>query len=295
VSAGREGEWREQPAFAKINLGLRVLGRRPDGYHELESVLVPLELHDLLRGRTARRDSFRCSDPTLPADGGNLVLMARDAWRVSAARAGLPGAVQAVELELEKRIPAGAGLGGGSSDAAACLRLLDQLFPPGLGVEELRRLALTVGSDVPFFVQLDWAHVTGRGEILTPIPPFFRDAVVVAWPGLHVSTAWAYSRLSASLKKQGSCATFKGSQAFVAEVGAAAGWPGNDFEPVVFASHPTLADLKRFLLAAGARYAAMSGSGSAVFGLFDSAQSASCVTQQLSSRYPFAVLTRPVG
>jgi 4-diphosphocytidyl-2-C-methyl-D-erythritol kinase len=200
-----------------------------------------------------------------------------------------------VELELVKRIPAGAGLGGGSSDAAACLRLLGRLFPPALPDFVLASLSLTLGSDVPFFLQPDWAHVTGRGEIITPIAPFFSDDVVLVWPGLHVPTTWAYARLSDSLTKQGRYASFQGFSGFVNGQVDPASWPGNDFEPVVFAEHPVLGELKQTLLDAGARHAAMSGSGSAVYGLFDSAQSASRVTQQLRSRHPVVQLTRPRG
>lgn len=289
------GVWLEQAAPAKLNLGLRILGRRPDGYHELESIFVPLELADRLCGRLAATDQFSCNDASLPMDGDNLVLKARDAWRRAAASLGLPGAEHPVELVLEKRIPTGAGLGGGSSDAAACFLLLNRLIPPGLENFTLRTLALTVGSDVPFFLQPDWAHVTGRGEILTPLKPLFGGLVVLVWPGLHVSTAWAYSRLSDSLTKQGSYASFQGSRGFIRDPAHAAGWPGNDFEPVVFARHPELAGLKQVLLDAGARHVSMSGSGSTIYGLFDSAQSASELTQQLSSSYPVVVLTRPVS
>jgi 4-diphosphocytidyl-2-C-methyl-D-erythritol kinase len=245
--------------------------------------------------RPARQDGFACSDPTLPTDSGNLVLRALEAWRTAARERGVPGADQALELELLKRIPAGAGLGGGSSDAAACLLLLNELFPPGLELSQLQSLSLTLGSDVPFFLPAAWAHVTGRGEILTPIAPVFEDVVVVLWPGLHVSTAWAYSCLSASLTKQGLYASFQGSHGFIPDPGDAAGWPGNDFESVVFAAFPVLAGLKKILLSAGARYAALSGSGSALYGLFDSVQSASCVIRQLDNQVPVVLLTRPAS
>ncbi|MFA7331575.1 MAG: 4-(cytidine 5'-diphospho)-2-C-methyl-D-erythritol kinase [Candidatus Delongbacteria bacterium] len=288
-------EWLEGRAPAKLNLGLRILGRRPDGFHELESVFVPLELHDTLRLRPAERDLFRCSDPALPAGADNLVLKALAAWRTAARAAGLPGADQPVELELHKRIPAGAGLGGGSSDAAACLKLLNACFAPGLELSQLQNLCLTLGSDVPFFLSADWAHVTGRGEVLTPLAPLFEDVVVLVWPGLHVSTAWAYSCLSASLTKQGLYASFQGSHGFIPDPGDAAGWPGNDFESVVFAAFPVLAGLKQILRKSGARYAAMSGSGSALYGLFDSVQSASRATQQLETMVPVVLLTRPAS
>ncbi len=285
--------WLERHAPAKLNLGLRILGRRPDGFHELESIFLPLELGDRLRARPASRDTFTCTDPTLPAGADNLVCRARDAWRAAARERDLPGVHQPLELELSKAVPAGAGLGGGSSDAAACLLMLNELFSPGLEMSCLSTLALTLGSDVPFFLQSGWAHVTGRGEVLTPLAPFFDDVIVLAWPGLHVSTAWAYSCLSASLTKQGSYASFQGSHGFIPDPGEAAGWPGNDFESVVFAAFPQVAGLKQSLLGTGARYAAMSGSGSAVYGLFDSVQSASRAVKQLQRQVPVVLRTRP--
>lgn len=285
--------WLERRAPAKLNLGLRILGRRPDGFHDLESVFLPLELADRLGVRPASHDHFSCSDPALPAGGDNLVCRAREAWRAAAREEGLPAAGQPLELVLEKQVPAGAGLGGGSSDAAACLLLMNELFSPGLKMSCLHTLALTLGSDVPFFLQSGWAHVTGRGEILTPLDPLFNDVIVLAWPGVHVSTAWAYSCLSASLTKQGSYASFQGFRGFIPDPGAAAGWPGNDFESVVFAAYPQVAGLKRTLLGEGARYAAMSGSGSAVYGLFDSVQSASRAVKQLQRQAPLVLRTRP--
>jgi 4-diphosphocytidyl-2-C-methyl-D-erythritol kinase len=283
----------ERRAPAKLNLGLRILGRRPDGFHDLESVFLPLELADLLRVRLSREDRFTCSDPTLPDGPDNLVCRARDAWRAAARERGFPGADQPLELELEKHIPAGAGLGGGSSDAAACLLLLNELFSPGLEMSCLSTLALTLGSDVPFFLQSGWAHVTGRGEVLTPMVPFFDDLIVLAWPGLHVSTAWAYSCLSASLTKQGRYASFQGFHGFIPDPGDVTSWPDNDFESVVFAAFPQVAGLKQTLLEAGARHAAMSGSGSAVYGLFDSVQSASRAVKQLQRQAPVVLRTRP--
>lgn len=293
--AGFQRPWLEGRAPAKLNLGLRILGRRPDGFHELESIFVPLDLHDTLRIRPAHQDRFSCDDPGLPTGSDNLVLRALAAWREEARACALPGAGQALELELLKRIPAGAGLGGGSSDAATCLKLLNELFSPGLELSQLQKLSLTLGSDVPFFLTADWAHVSGRGEVLTPLAPLFEDVVLLIWPGLHVSTAWAYSCLSASLTKQGLYASFQGSHGFIPDPGDAACWPGNDFESVVFAAFPVLAGLKNSLLAAGARYAAMSGSGSACYGLFDSVQSASCAAQQFDKQYPVVLLTRPAS
>jgi len=287
--------WRERQAPAKINLGLKILGRREDGFHNLESVFVPLELHDVLRVRPARKDCFSCSDPALPMDANNLVVKALRLWREESRRLGRALADQPLEVELHKIIPAGAGLGGGSSDAAACLLLLEECLGDGNPAFPLEKLALLLGSDVPFFLRPQWMHVTGRGEVLNPISPLFKDAVLVVWPGLQVSTAWAYAQLSHSLTKQGAYASFQGSHDFVNGHMDPSDWPGNDFEPVIFAAHPRIGELKGHLLKQGARHAAMSGSGSAVFGLFDSVSSAQAVARQLQSRHPVVVLTLPLG
>lgn len=280
-------------AHAKLNLGLRILGKRADGFHDLESVFVPLELHDLLSLRVAGYDSFRCSDPDLPTDGSNLVQRAIDLWREAATKAGLHAAAeQPLAVDLDKRIPAGAGLGGGSSDAASCLLLLNELFAPGLESSELYRMALTLGSDLPFFLLGSWAHVTGRGEVLNPIPPFFDDDIVLVWPALHVATGPAFAQLSRFLTQTDSYAKFQGFRSFAGNHLSAAEWPGNDFERVIFANHPELACVKQKLLEHGARYAAMSGSGSTIFGLFDSVQSASRCTQQIRDGRGMVMQTR---
>lgn len=284
----------EKQAPAKLNLGLKILGRRPDGFHELESIFVPLQLADRLSMEVADRDAFSCSDSSLPMDENNLVVKALRLWREESHRRGRPLCHQAVQLHLHKNIPAGAGLGGGSSDAAACLLLLEEHLGEGDPGFPLAELALKLGSDVPFFLQPGWCHVTGRGEILTPIEPLFQDAVVVLWPGLHVSTGWAYAELSRWLTKQGAYASFHGSHDFVNGHADPSTWPENDFETVVFAAHPQLREAKALLKRMGARFAAMSGSGSALFALFEGLQTARLVAQELQSRYPVVVSTLPL-
>jgi 4-diphosphocytidyl-2-C-methyl-D-erythritol kinase len=286
---------REAPA--KLNLGLRVTGRRADGFHEIESIFAPLALADTLELRLAAVDEFRCSDPALPAGDGNLAWRALQAWR-EAAR-GRPGlrraATQPLRLDLTKRIPAGAGLGGGSSDAAATLLALEELFAPGLGRPALHPVALGLGSDVPFFLDAGWAHVAGRGEVLTPIPPCFEGPVIVVWPGLTVATGPAYARLSAFLTKRGGYATFVGFRGFADSAKPFARWPGNDFEAVLLQEHPFLADLKQTILDGGAIHASMTGSGSAVYGFFDSDRPAIKAAEGIRARHQATFLTRTRG
>lgn len=287
--------WIEREAPAKVNLGLKVTGRRADGFHDIESIFVPLELCDRIRLRPAAADAFRCSDPALPVGSANLAWRAVEAWRRAAAvRPELAGqALQPVELELEKTIPAGAGLGGGSSDAAAVLLALDELFAPGLGIETLHRICLTLGSDVPFFLHADWMHVAGRGEVLTPLLPLFSGTVLLVWPGLSIETGPAYAQLSLYLTNHSGYANFVGFRGFAESGSRPPGWPENDFEAVVFGQHPFLAGLKQEILDGGARYAALSGSGSSIFGFFDSDRSVIDLMRSLRQRHPATFLTRP--
>jgi len=250
-------------APAKINLGLWVRLRRADGYHEIETVFYPLhELHDRLTFRPTPGDepTLRLKGGAIPGDpAANLCLKA---WRLL--RESFGSRVAAVDVELEKRIPVGGGLGGGSSDAAACLLAFDRIFGLGVGVEGLREFALCLGADVPFFLDPRPMLATGIGEILTPIdlPPLGR--VEVVFTGVHSDTGQAYRELNLSR------CTAKGS--LLEELKRpVAEWRGrvtNDFEADVFARIPQLAAAKQALYDRNAAFALMSGSGSAVYGVF---------------------------
>jgi 4-diphosphocytidyl-2-C-methyl-D-erythritol kinase len=249
------------PALAKINLDLRVLGKRADGYHELRTIFQTISLGDRLEigfmpGRAAEielQDDLGIPD--------NLV--------VRAARLAMEamGATGRVEMRLEKRIPMGAGLGGGSSDAAAVLLALPALAGRRLGMETLAGLAARLGSDVPFFLLGGTAVGIGRGTELFPLPDAARSGALLVAPGVHVDTARAYAELSPGLTTESQQNKIFSFQSHTWD-SIAGGPAGNDFEPVVFARHGRLADLKRGLTRAGAALAMMTGSGSAVYGLF---------------------------
>ncbi len=250
------------PAFAKINLGLRLLGRRPDGYHELRTIFQAISLHDTLEIALQSRPSIEIetNDPALPVGRDNLV------WRALAALRQELEIRSGARVRLTKRIPVGRGLGGGSSDAAvalvAFLRLAGRKLPP----ERLVELAASLGADVPFFLFGGRALGVSRGDEIYPLPDEARRAVVVVSPqDIAVSTRTAYRWASLRLTKRaaahklwGFCALCWGSQTEVS----------NDFEPAVFAKHPELEGIKRRLLRHGAAEAALAGSGSAVFGMF---------------------------
>jgi 4-diphosphocytidyl-2-C-methyl-D-erythritol kinase len=235
-------------SYAKINWALRILGRRGDGYHDLETLFQTISLHDVLTLRPADRLVLTCDDASIPADDTNLV--------VRAARAiGAPP----VAIHLQKRIPAGGGLGGGSSNAAAALLALDEMFGLRTPRERLDQIALTLGSDVPFFLSGGAAYGRGRGEELTPMPARSIPLLVLL-PDERVSTAEAFSRVRRYSAPLGIDA-YRGLDPNVLI---------NDFEDPIFAMLPRLGELKQRLRGAGAWWAGMSGSGSAIVGAFRS-------------------------
>lgn len=252
-------------ALAKINLDLRVLGKRPDGYHELRTVFQTISLADTLdiQFTPARKTAIELRDSAHIAD--NLVARAArlvlDAARVTGR----------VEMQLEKRIPMGAGLGGGSSDAAAVLLALPVLAGRALPVATLLELAQRMGSDISFFLLGGRAVGIGRGTECFPLPDGpARQGILIA-PGVHVSTAQAYRDLSPSLTtelQQNKIFSFQVDSWGDPSVGGVGETGRNDFEPVVFQQESRLAALKRRLVRAGASPAMMTGSGSALFGLF---------------------------
>ena len=254
---------------AKVNLCLRVVGRRPDGYHLLDSVFAAVDLCDRIaievRGvapsTTGAAIAVRCDRPDVPASPANLA--ARAAALVLRER-GLGGEVV---LDLRKSIPPGAGLGGGSSNAATVLTGLNGLLGLGVSPERLRELALELGADVPFFLEGGVARVRGVGEIIEPLPAWRDLHLVLVTPPFGVATATAFRAFAARAEP---FATGDESARL-----AAAGRPMpelfvNDLERVVFTLHPELAALKKRLIDAGAAAAVMSGSGSTVLGLASS-------------------------
>jgi 4-diphosphocytidyl-2-C-methyl-D-erythritol kinase len=244
-------------APAKVNLTLRVLGRRPDGFHDIETIMAQLDLADRLE--VELKDSlgieFSCSDPSLPTDGSNLVCKA------VAAFAAATGRDFGVRIHLEKNIPHGAGLGGGSSDAAAVLKALNELLGVGFSVEELENLAASIGSDVPFFIRCVPAVCRGRGERIEPVQGVPDAELILVKPPFPVSTAWAYGAWAAAPKSNATFAPKFGSNSMV-----------NDLEAPVFSKHLQLPVLKCWLAGQpGVVAAMMSGSGSTVFAVLDGA------------------------
>jgi 4-diphosphocytidyl-2-C-methyl-D-erythritol kinase len=253
-------------APAKVNLWLRVLGRRPDGYHEIESILVPLTLGDVVEVSLGGRGvSLDCSDPALSDGSDNLACRAA---RLFLQETGLR---RGVRIGLGKAIPVGAGLGGGSSDAAAVLLALNRLPGRPVGRRKLSLMALRLGADVPFFLGRGPALARGVGEILTPLPPLPETWFVLVNPGFPVATAWVYGRLTRALTSPPpGPKVFPFSRTW-SDIGA---FLSNDLETVTLPQFPVLHRLKERLVGLGAVGALVSGSGPTVFGVFGEASSA---------------------
>jgi 4-diphosphocytidyl-2-C-methyl-D-erythritol kinase len=251
-------------ALAKINLDLRVLHKRPDGYHELRTVFQTVSLADTIdiEVSLARRSTVEI-DSAIPDNlivrAANLVL---DTVKTKAH----------IKFQLKKRIPLGGGLGGGSSDAAAVLLVLPALLGKSIRFEKMTELAAQLGSDVPFFLLGGTAVGAGRGTELYPLPDIPSFPALLVAPGIHVSTADAYAALERELTIGLHSSTISDFQAFVWRV--AGRLPGrhwgsvNEFEDVVFPQHPQLESIRAKLWTLGARPALMSGSGSTLFGIF---------------------------
>jgi 4-diphosphocytidyl-2-C-methyl-D-erythritol kinase len=253
---------------AKINLILRVLERRPDGFHAVWSLMQAVGLHDELLlavqpGGPPRID-LRCDHALLAADDSNLVYRAA---RLVVERA--DRAVN-VSITLTKRIPLGAGLGGGSSDAAATILGLNRLLGLDWSIEQMAEVGQHLGSDVPFFFLAPAAYVTGRGEQVRPVQVAGDRWIALVNPGFAVETKWAYRQLSAtrSSVRPLSPALSRLAGRSVLNWSDVVTLVENDFEAPVFARHPLLADIKHRLLTQGAEAALLSGSGATIFGVF---------------------------
>lgn len=255
-------------APAKINLFLKVLGRRPDGFHEIETVVQSVTLHDGLE-LAIGGDGIRLEvdDVRLPADPTNLV------WRAARALLGECPPDRGLAMRLRKRIPIAAGLGGGSSDAAAALRGVDALYALGLPAETLERHAAALGSDVPYFLVGGAALLKGRGTVIHPLPDLPRADLVVASSVEPLPTPLVYAQLQEPLTLAPRTASIRDSGRILADLESLVRL-GNDLEPHAERLCAEIGPIREALLAAGARVAAMSGSGSAVFGVFASAAAA---------------------
>lgn len=276
-------------APAKINLSLRVVGRRADGYHLLDTIIVPVSLYDEIEiGKVRVRSKNKklappsikviCKHPLVPSDEKNLV------YQAARLLLGKAKSEQPIEIRIRKRIPVGAGLGGGSSDAAATLVGLNRLLGLGFSVKQLERLGLQLGADVPFFIRGRPARACGIGERLQQFGPLRRLWAVILYPGFPVSTAWVYGNLPAKLTKPSVNTSIA---SLLTGAGSLANLLVNDLERVSLSRYPKIGLLKRALLRAGAAGSLMSGSGSSVFGVFKSKRKAQKAFRRLRQEEEF--------
>lgn len=254
----------DEKAPAKINLGLRILGKREDGYHSIQSLFQTVGLSDELRLTPSNETALSCTDPRIPTGTDNLVLKADELFRKHA------GLKKNVHFHLKKRIPVGAGLAGGSSDAAAALRGLRRFSGGEVSDVVLRDYASELGSDIPFLINGGTAVVGGRGEVISEVEWTFDFTYVLVYPGFSVSTTWAYRNLERFSDDNGlyneMIVTLKAGELDTEMFFRAL---RNDFEPVVFRQYPHLEKIKSDLLEHGSRAAVMTGSGSCIFGVFE--------------------------
>lgn len=243
-------------AFAKINWSLRILRRRADGYHDLETLFQTISLHDTIVLMESDRFAITCDDANVPCDETNLVMRAARAINSPP-----------MYIALQKRIPAGGGLGGGSSDAAATLQAVDRLFSLGVSRERMQDLALSLGSDVPFFLVGGTAYGTGRGEQLTPLPAAAPVPLLLLFPAERISTTEAFSLVRKFSKPLGVDSYRK---MLSDDLLSHAGELVNDFEEPIFKRMPNLRELRDRLVTSGAAWARMTGSGSTIVGAFRS-------------------------
>ena len=246
-------------AYAKINLGLLILEKRPDGYHNIETVFHRVGIFDEISLDPSPSIIVESSSPDAPDDERNICFeTAKLLQEHLGIRAG-------VKISIQKNIPVGAGLGGGSSDAAAVLLRLPTFWGRAVGQKELSSLALQLGSDVPYFLKSGSAHARGRGEILDFFALDVPYTILLCSPGVHVSTAWAYRQVSPRKRPVDLASlVLKGMKnpKDLHEI-------GNDFESTVLDAFPVVRNAKNAMIENGAVFSLMSGSGSTVFGLFD--------------------------
>lgn len=276
---------------AKINLFLKILRKREDGYHEIETLLQMVDLSDRLTFRDVPGPDvrIRATGYSIPPGPDNLIQRAARLLRERT------GVVRGVEVSIQKNIPVAAGLGGGSGNAAAALLALNRLWGLGLAREELGRLGALLGADVPFFLGGPSAVGRGVGDVLEPVPPPDPVPVLLVNPGMEVSTRWAYESVRIGLTRGKTAFKIPRSGFGGLQEGRFGFEPVNDLEPAVMERYPVVLEIKTRLLAAGAVFALMSGSGPTVFGMFPDGEKAAEADRSIRHENWTNFLVRTIG
>jgi len=274
----------EIKAPAKINIGLHILNKRNDGYHNLHTLFYPINnLYDLLKLTLTDRFEFICDNNSIPNDENNLVVKAKSLLE------NISNKKLNVKIELLKNIPSQAGLGGGSSDAAATLISLNEMFNLNLKIDQLHTLALSLGSDVPFFIKSKPAIGKSRGEVLDYINLEINEYIVLVKPDINISTKDAFNNTKPSLKEINYNEIILDNRI---DYDLLKKYATNDFEDYVFSKYPEIKIIKNELYKSGALYASMSGSGSTVFGIFRNKEEAQESLNKFPRKY-FCWLSNP--
>lgn len=246
-------------SIAKINIGLNIVSKREDGYHNLETIFYPIQLHDILRFKKSDKIYFSSNSDLLNSEKENLILKAINVLENYANKK------IKVEIYLDKKIPIGAGLGGGSSNAAFTLKTINDLFELNISNEELRKLGLTLGSDVPLFLFDLPAYAESRGEKLRKIDFRIRDYILIVNPNIHISTKWAFSKISPKTPKHNLIEII---EKYSEDYSIWKELIKNDFEPIVLNEYTEIKELKKSLTELGSEFCLMTGSGSTFFAIF---------------------------
>ena len=263
-------------APAKVNLFLEILGKRDDGYHEIETIMQEIDLADSLQfEETQEGVTLECNDKNIPANQDNLVCKAANLILEEC------GIRKGVIINLEKNIPVGAGLGGGSSDAATTLKALNSLWKVGLNNEELMGFAAKLGSDIPFFINGKTALCRGRGELITPVEVRNRMDYIILFPRVHISTETIYKNLKIDLTKKRKDVSFFLDALKYSEVASISKLLFNRLEEIIFATYPDLLQVKSTLESFDFCGLSISGSGSAFFGLCNDRHQAEVIKSKI--------------
>jgi len=263
-------------APAKVNLFLEILGKRDDGYHEIETIMQEIDLADSLQfEETQEGVTLECNDKNIPANQDNLVCKAANLILEEC------GIKKGVLINLEKNIPVGAGLGGGSSDAATTLKALNSLWKVGLNNEELMEFAAKLGSDIPFFINGKTALCRGRGELITPVEVRNRMDYIILFPRVHISTETIYKNLKIDLTKKRKDVSFFLDALKYSEVAGISKLLFNRLEEIIFATYPDLLQVKSTLESFDFCGLSISGSGSAFFGLCNDRHQAEVIKSKI--------------
>ncbi len=262
-------------SFAKINFGLNIISKRPDGYHDIESIFYPVNLHDDLYFKKSNSFKLICNNQEIN-EQENLVTKVIKILEYETGKQFI------VEISLTKRIPIGAGLGGGSSNAAQTIVALNKLFQLNLSEETQKDLAAKVGADAPFFIKTLPSLVTSKGEKLEAITLKIKFPILIVNPGIQISTKWAYENINPSGKPNLLRNLVQKNIPDIHE------WKKkifNDFEGIAFEEHREIAEIKSNLYKSGAIFSLMTGSGSTVFGIFDNINMAEKAQSQFTKNY----------